>query len=458
MPCVIASFIPGLESKQMPIHNTTRRTDASSLPGRRTFLGLVGAAGTGLLTGACSTGGGGSQSSGSKSFTWATWAGVGDEKKTWDRVAALAAKDHPGTTVTIDASYATNYYDTLVTRTVAGRGPDLMTSQGTTLPSLVDRGLLQPLDDRIKNDSHVAAGDWPDAIRQAMSWDGKQYLLPYDVGPCFLWYNKDLLASVGVAEPSATEPMTYAEFRTICSKVAKSGNRRYGYATPPAWDYLIPWVWSAGGEMMNPDRTACELSSPGATTGLDNVVSLYRDGLAAPIKDLTKANALEDFASGTIAFTPGGPWDAQYLRTQNLKFTWGFMPFPAGDGGSQTWVSGSGFGIAKTVKQIDAAFAALTSLVSPAAQQIMASAGRAFPARASAISSYSQGGKPPAHVNEIGVLMTAKGTRPYITTPNWQQINTMLSRDLMPILLPGAKLDDILAKVTPQFTDLLKKG
>lgn len=432
----------------------------SRLASRRNVLFGLLAAGVGIGATACSRPSGTPGATGGTPqgiLSWATPAQAGPETEAFRQVANLVKAAAPGLEVNLDAAYATNYYDTLVTRTVAGRGPDLMTCQSTMLPSLVNRGLLTPLADLPTNPENSADGKYSKNTIAAMSFDGKQYLMPYDIGPCFLWYNKDLLASKGIAEPSPTKAMSHAEFLAI-GDALKDGGNTFLYSSPPAFDYITPWLWSAGGEFLSEDRKTWLLGTDASVAAMEDFIALYRNGYAKPITDLTSTNAIADFASGKIGFTPGGPWDSQYLRDQKLRFQWGFTPIPSGTGGSATWVAGSGIGVAAKSNNAAGGARALEILSNLDAQKILASSGRAYPARSDAVQFYGGPDTLPKNVAAIETIIADPTTRPYLTTPAWQQIQTVLARDLMTALLPGGDTAKQIKIVQPQCQQLIAKS
>ena len=55
--------------------------------------------------------------------------------------------------------------------------------------------------------------------------------------------------------PSSTEPMSWEEFRELATRLTDTGQRQYGYAQDFPFDWVIPWIWSNGGEAFNADMT-----------------------------------------------------------------------------------------------------------------------------------------------------------------------------------------------------------
>jgi multiple sugar transport system substrate-binding protein len=211
---------------------------------------------------------------------------------------------------------------------------------------------------------------------------------------------------------------------------------------------------------MNADETESTLDSPDSLAALEFIVGLVtKDKFAAPITDLANANfAAETFYSGKIGMTQTGPWQVVNMR-KNAKFNWDIVPFPAGKAGSLTWVAGSGFGISNTTKTPDEAWQALKVITGPESLQKTAKAGRGYPARQSAVPAFKVPNEPPANVDVVEKILlgNAGKTRFYKTTTTWQETQVMLTRDFHPIYLGQQSVQETVAKVKPQFDQLLKK-
>ena len=83
-----------------------------------------------------------------------------------------------------------------------------------------------------------------------------------------------------------------------------------------------------------------------------------------------------------------GPWQFINIR-ENSDFEWDVAPLPAGPAGSVTWAAGSGFGISNTTENPGAAWSALKTITSTRSLEKLVEAGRGYPARESAVSTFS---------------------------------------------------------------------
>jgi multiple sugar transport system substrate-binding protein len=425
---------------------------------RRTFLKLGGAGlvGAGLL-GAAGCGGGGEGSG--ADLRWSMWADTPEEKKVWEDLAKAVTKAYPKIKVSLETVPFQDYWDKLQTQLASENEADIIAMQSLRMPGFAARGALQSLQQFISQDSNFQFADFFPVIEEGLSFQGEPHALAYDLGPIILYYNKDLFDAASISVPSSTRPMSWEEFRKTAAQLTDKGAKRYGFIQDPVFDFMVPWIWSAGGDYMNADKTRCTLGSAQSIAALEFLVGLFDDGVAAPITDLANPNfGYEQFSGGKIAMHINGPWQIVNIR-DNADFDFGIAPMPAGSAGSATWVAGSGFGISNTTEYTEEAWKALKIITSTGSLKQLAKAGRGYPARRSAVPAFeNQPGSPPDKQMVQQVLEKQTGeVRPFETTATWQETSVMLQQDLVPILTGQKSVQDAVAQVVPDFDRLLKE-
>jgi multiple sugar transport system substrate-binding protein len=425
---------------------------------RRNFLKLSGAglAGVGLLgTAAC---GGGGEGTGAK-LRWSMWADTPQEKKVWEDFAKAVTETYPNIKVNLETVPFLDYWDKLQTQLASENEADIIAMQGQRMPGFAARGALQSLQQFIEQDSEFRFEDFFPVIEEGLSFQGEPHALAYDLGPPILYYNKDLFSAAGMSVPSSTEPMSWEQFRQTATELTNQGADQYGFIQDPLFGFMVPWIWSGGGDYMNADETKCTLGSSQSIAALEFLVGLFNDGIAAPITDLANPNfGYEQFSGGKIAMHINGPWQIVNIR-DTADFDFGIAPMPAGSAGSVTWVDGSGFGISNTTEYAEEAWKALKVITSTDSLKQLAKAGRGYPARKSAVPAFeNQPGAPPDKemVQQVLEEQIAE-VRPFETTATWQETDIMLNQDLVPILIGQESVQDAVAQVVPEFNRLLKE-
>lgn len=398
--------------------------------------------------------------SGGKEVTlrWYMWTATDAEKEVWTGLAADVTKAYPNIKVTFETDAFASYWDKLQTQLASQTEADILGMQSLRMPGFAVRKALRPLKPFIEKDPDVKYDDFFTAIQNGLSYKDQVYAFSYDLGPIMLYYNKDLFDAAGVPVPSATEPMGWDQFREAAAKLSKPDAGQYGYVIQPSFGSTIPWLWSAGGDYMNKEETACTLDSPESLAALEFITGLLKDKGAAPITDLANANfASEAFYSGKIAMTQNGPWNFVNVR-KNAKFNWDVAPMPKGKAGSIVNVAGSGFGISNNTKYPEEAWKALKVITSKESLEKTARAGRGYPGRKSAVPAFKVPDAPPKNVDITAqILNDEKMVRFLKTTTTWQETEVMLTQEFNPIFLLQQSPKEIVAKVKPKFDDLLKK-
>ena len=104
-----------------------------------------------------------------------------------------------GATVNIDLRTVAggDFYTQLLLALDAGDAPDVIHTGGDRIGELADAGYLSPLDD------YVAAWDgwdqYPESIKNAVTYNGSVWAIPYGLDTRFLYFRRDLLEEAGMS-------------------------------------------------------------------------------------------------------------------------------------------------------------------------------------------------------------------------------------------------------------------
>ena len=143
------------------------------------------------------------------------------------------------------------------------------------LDSYKDAGVLADLDDAIKEGGLELEGNFPSALIDAYTRDGKMYGIPKDFDTNALFYNKEIFDNAGVAYP--TNDWTYDDLLACCQELIDKGLGEgvYPFACPvdfQTWYYQT--VYANGGYILNEDATETGYDLSG-NTGRYSVLDRY---------------------------------------------------------------------------------------------------------------------------------------------------------------------------------------
>jgi multiple sugar transport system substrate-binding protein len=148
-----------------------------------------------------------------------------------------------------------DYYTKLLLAMQGGSGPDVTHIGGDTIGEMVDAGYLAPLDDYV-----ARWEDWknyPDAVKQGVTYQGKVYGIPYGLDTRFLYYRKDVFQKAGldtnwqpknvqdildtakVIQGKVPDVIPYVIY---AGKAGDTGTANHGF---------LPILWAYGGDLQD---------------------------------------------------------------------------------------------------------------------------------------------------------------------------------------------------------------
>ena len=160
-------------------------------------------------------------------------------------------KANPGITI----KYVDMPYDglkqKLTTGAAAGELPDLIRTDLGWNAQFAKLGVLKQLDGNMPNYDALAAKVYPGLLGTTL-YNGHHYGLPLDTNTRVLISNPDALSKLGVDKA----PETFDELKDLATKAKDAGGSVYAFADGDIsqWN-IMPWIWSAGGDISDPDQT-----------------------------------------------------------------------------------------------------------------------------------------------------------------------------------------------------------
>ena len=404
-------------------------------------IGLVGCSSSGGKT-SSDLGTPGAKLSGTVTF-WDAYSSDSPEVQTLEKTIIPAfEKLHPGVTVKDVVVPYDDLHQKLVTAVAGDQLPDLVRSDIIWVPELANLGVLVPLDQQMPDFKTFADQTYPGSLA-TNEWKGHYYGLPLDTNTRVLLYSQDTLSKAGITAP----PATIDDLMADGPKLKAQGVYAFADNGASGWN-VLPWIWSAGGDITNPDYTKASgfLNSAASVQGVQNLVDMLKAGYIPDII-LGGSGGLgtsDGLAKGKYASILDGPWTYPTFQSQYPDFKLDQAPVPSGAGGSVSVVGGEDVVLTQSSKNKAAATEFMRYLLGPDAQLAMAKVGQ-MPVlkdlgdQLTQINSY--------YAEYATQLQTAK---PRPVTPAWTQIDTLLQDDVR-AALKGTKtvqqaLDDAATK------------
>jgi multiple sugar transport system substrate-binding protein len=219
------------------------------------------------------------------------------------------------------------------------QAPDIIDSAGTYLFSHVIRGGvidLTPLLEGTLNQNSFFPGPWNE-VRWPQPNGDSIYALPYDTVGSVLWYNKEILRNMGVAQPSAN--WTWDMLRSVAKKLARDDNgdgalEIVGFSYQTNHEGLDAIIKAFGGQLLSPDRMGAAINNPQTAAAIQFLNDMRQVDRSTGIGS--------SFAQGVVGLFAGSTYNITTIgRIEGLD--WGVTVLPAGPatrntyGGSNMW-------------------------------------------------------------------------------------------------------------------------
>jgi raffinose/stachyose/melibiose transport system substrate-binding protein len=276
----------------------------------------------------------------------------------WQKMADDYMASHPNVKIEITVLENEAFKTKLATVLQSGEVPDIFQSWGGAgLAEQAQAGLLKDISSELK----ANGGEWKDTFApgalDVFKVDGKYYGVPWDMGMVSVWYNKDLFAQAGIANP----PTTWDEFLADCQKLIDAGITPIALGEKDTWTGMHIWSYLAtriGGQAAFDSvyKGTGKWTDPTfvqAGTELQKLIDMgaFQEGFLGATHDEMQAT----FGNGQAAMIICGQWtpsveaanSADGVGVKNL----GMFSFPAVAGGkgevTDAMGGGNGFAIGK---------------------------------------------------------------------------------------------------------------
>ncbi|MGZ6546339.1 MAG: ABC transporter substrate-binding protein [Actinomycetota bacterium] len=282
-----------------------------------------------LLTAACTNGGGGnatpSSGGSSGSVNVVFWHGyTGAAAKEIDKLAAEYTQTHPGVTISPfflgDNSYALQKIETAI---AGGVYPDISYLYGSFASNIATVPQTVILNQYVQNDPNVNWKDFWPVCQRAATVGGKIVGFPALVDNLALVYNKKLFDEAGLAYPNPS--WTWTDFRNAAKALTDPAKKQFGWSMQDdqsdstTWRFM-PFLWSAGGDLLNSDNTKAIFNEAPGVKALTLLQQMTTQDHSVYLDSGDGSTSLGLFTSGHIAMYSDGPWDLGTVLDSGMNF------------------------------------------------------------------------------------------------------------------------------------------
>jgi multiple sugar transport system substrate-binding protein len=385
----------------------------------------------------------------SEALRFSTWGSL-DEISTLKPLLAEFERQNPD--VPVELIHIPDEYPHKIRLMAAARKmPDVLFMESQILPGFAKSGVLRDLSPFLDSDPELKRDDFYRPVMEAMSWKGTLYGVPRDLSNLVMFYNRRLFDEAGVPYP---EPdWTYEDMVAKAKRLTQGDQFGVGFAPYPL--YWLPYLWSDGGDLLNPERTRSTLLEPASLAALQRYRDLrFKHHVAPTEAQVGNARMSQLFAQGKLAMMVGGRWVVPGFR-KKLDFPWDVASFPRGKAGSIVDADASGWCISASSTQPEKAWRLIRFLAGKQAISAFTESGLIVPSRPDVANSPAFKSGPPASSQVF--LDVIDSARPTPTTPSYDEIQYELIDGLGPAWNGEEELEDALKPIVKRIDALLQE-
>jgi multiple sugar transport system substrate-binding protein len=269
----------------------------------------------------------------SGSITLMVWAEP-EELPAYREVVSTFEQQEPGIDVQLTPfGEREDLLTRLSTSFAGGTPPDLFLLNYRFIGQYADRGVLEPIQERVESSDVFSAEDFYPQALEAFTFDGVLTCLPQNVSSLVVYYNVDLFKKIGLEAPP--ESWTFFDMVGLARNltVDKDGDgapEQYGLGVESSIIRMAPFIWSNGGTLVDDEAapTRLTLEEPAAVEVMQSFFDLREEYRVIPTEHEIEAQSDEDrFLNGTTAMVLASRRETPSFRTIT-DFEWDVAPLP----------------------------------------------------------------------------------------------------------------------------------
>ncbi len=354
-----------------------------------------------------------------------------------------------------------DYLKRFTSDTAAGTPADVIMLNYRRQPAFSKTGAIEALDERIAASSLIKPADFYPEAFNAFKWNEKQMCIPQNVSSLVVYYNKDLFKQANLPLPAAD--WNWDTFLTDAKALTKDTNGdgstdQFGVGIDAELIRFAPFVWQAGGEIVDGDITPSTLfiNQPEGLEAGKFFFGLQNEHHVAPSQvEESAQDSQSRFLNGSLAMYFNSRKVVPTFR-ETAKFDWDVASLPRYKTAA-TVLHSDGYCLPSGSKNKQAAWALIEYANSVDGQTIIAATGRTVPSRIAVAKSAAfldPNAKPANSQLFLDVIPTI---RPMPLFPNWIEVEDIASEELARGFYgqaePGPALDAAIQRTLEIFNE-----
>jgi multiple sugar transport system substrate-binding protein len=359
---------------------------------------------------------------------------------------------NPGVTIVLEETSWDEYWTKLETAASGGAIADVFHLNGPNIGKYAEAGVAMPIDDLVANSS-LDLSNYPQALIDLYTVDGKFYGIPMDYDTIGLWYNKEIFDAAGMEYPN--ENWTWDDLADAAKKLTDPATGVYGiaagYEAQGGFYNTIPMF---GGYVISDDKKKSGFSLKETRDGIKCWVDLMEAGYSPSQESLTENPASQQFMAGKIAMLTAGDWNAaEFSADEGFKNKCDCTYLPTVNGKRVSVIHGKANCISASTQYPEAAWAWCEYLAGPEANEALGKCGAAIPSHKDYSALYFE------RFPEFNMAVYADEAQnmsyPYPTSKTAAEWDNLIWTELIEVFSLNKSLDDACDTIAEQMDALL---
>ena len=279
--------------------------------------------------------------------TITVWAMGAEGEALPDFVADFEA-ENPGVTVDVTPIPWDGAHDRIANAIAGGQTPDISMIGTTWVGEFAASGALDAVPEGLVEEADFFEGAWQTGVVNDTA-----YSVPWYVETRVLYTNEQLAEEAGVQPPADwSEVLDFGE-------AMRGAGAEVGVYIPPGGVDLnlefLPWVWEAGGDIMNDDGTEFTMDTEEWVTALEMYREFSQRGIASGEAAIPGGELEPAFANGEVGSFFGAPYQLGVIQN-DLGFTDFSLSLRPAEKSATSFIGGSNWSVFEATDARDASW------------------------------------------------------------------------------------------------------
>jgi len=253
----------------------------------------------------------------------------------YEQVLRIFMRRNPGIFVEFKPGLHASYESYIQTQMLADRAPDIFWWQNEFFPEFAADGVLLDMMPYAEKDPEWNLDDYFGLGFQECIIDGHLYAVPLQWGASIIFYNADLFEKAGIVYNDET--WDWNAFIDAAKAMTRDWDGdglvdTFGVEMVPRMEWTFPFVWMAGGRVLNEDKTRCVIDSPQSIVAYNWLTNIFNN---LKVQHIDYAGAVgehvaslsDQFIEGNVGMKFSGPYYCSQLKMAP-QYRWRIAYFP----------------------------------------------------------------------------------------------------------------------------------